>query len=142
MKNSNFKFNVENTSSDIIEKIDVENNTIYFNQLTKGTNIVLELPVIFNHEENFDINNFNKESSIVLAGNYKTEQAKDIGINKEIKLKINWTSEVKVKLEQSLTKYTTISQQTVVNGEKEAKEQTLIQTVIKTKIEDNSMPVK
>ena len=142
MQGANFKLNTGNINNDIIERIDTENNIIYFNQLNKGKEFTLEIPIIFNHQDMFEVSNLSKENSIILTGNYVTESAKTVKIEKEIKDKIEWTSEAKVKVEQNLSKYAIVSNNTTTNGSAESLTKTLIQTVVKASLENNNLPVK
>ena len=61
--------------SKVVEKIDTENNIIYFNQMDRGQEWIIELPVSIDYRENFEIQNLSKENSIILSGEYMTEEA-------------------------------------------------------------------
>ena len=130
MENANFKMNIGQTSNEVIEKVDIENNQIYLNQINKGREYTIEMPLKINNESEFDLNNFVKENSIKLQGEFITEEAKTVKVDKEIKLKIGWTNEANLNLSQEISN--------VIETETEK----VVQVKIKTNVENNALPVK
>ena len=133
MTDSNFKMNVSSeTKNEAIEKVDLDNNIIYLNQLNKGEIITLKIPVKINHSETFNLSNFEKTNAISLVGTLisGTSEGESTNINKTSNITLGWINEVEANLEQSLYRV-------VRTGEK-----TLIQLKVKSNIVNNNMPVQ
>lgn len=129
MSNTNFKLNVnEDTRNDYIEKVDLENNIIYLNQLNKGASYTLVIPMKINSSEKFNLNDFEKQNTITLTGGIVNDET--TSVQESVNLKLSWTNDAVANLEQSLFR--------VVRTDAK----TLIQLKVKTKIEDNTLPVE
>lgn len=85
LNNSNFKFKSENTNS-LINKI--EDNVIYLNQINAGETPEIEVGIDLILDENFKLENLNKETDISIEGIYRDSSEKDIEIkaNRNVKL--------------------------------------------------------
>lgn len=133
-KLANFKILNSNESLELIEKIDLEKNQINLKQINKGTQCILEIPIIANKDDNFNLNNFSKENGIKLTGSFVNDEGKTVSITKTIKTKIEWNGTAKVELEQNVQRY--------IPFDVNEKKGTILQTVIKTKLENNNLPVE
>lgn len=133
-KLANFKILNSNESLELIEKIDLEKNQINLKQINKGTQCILEVPIVANKDDNFDLTNFNKENGIKLIGSFVNDEGKTVSITKTIKTKIEWNGTAKIELEQNVQRYIPFN----VNEQKG----TILQTVVKTKLENNNLPVE
>jgi len=133
-KESNFKMLNNENNLELIENVDVENNKIALKQINGGTQIVLEIPIVNKKSENFDLSNFSKINNIKLTGSYIDNNGKDIAIEKTINIRCQWQKETKMQIEQETKIF--------VPYETEETSGTILQTVIKTGLENNALPIK
>lgn len=131
---ANFKIQNSNQSLELIENIKVEANEIELKQLNQGTEIVLEIPIVANQDTKFDLSNFSKENGITLNGSYVSDEGKTVAITKTIKLRNEWTATANAKVEQIIQRYIPYE----LNGNKGI----ILQTVVKTGLVDNNLPIK
>lgn len=96
--------------------------------------VVLEIPVTASKGSPFDITNFSKVNDIVLAGTYVGDNGKEIKINKTIKTRNEWIGNAVATLDQQIAKFVPFSV-----GEKSG---TIVQTIIKSGLENNSLPIE
>lgn len=134
IENANFKLANIEEELELVQSIDVENNIIMLNQIDKGESVTLELPIIMNTDSDYNIENFNKVSSIILDGIYVNNKAKETRVSKTIEVSANITAEAEAKLTQEISKYVQFD----VNGRKGV----ILQTSIKSNLVDNILPVK
>ena len=132
INNANYKIAGSSTNSEIIKS--VTNNTISLNQLNAGKEVTLQIPVIFEKDENIEVNMFEKESKVELTGTYINGKAKEISVEKTIINKVNWSDEIESSLNQGITKYIEYK-----NGESN---EILLQQTIKSGIVDNKLPIE
>ena len=130
---SNFLFQNDVKDSHINR---IEDKVIEFKQINEGDSIKIKVPVKFSYFSEFDSNYLNKESLIKLSGKYINSKKKDIEINGEAKVKINWKSEKEIK--------STVRTELLTNSTYEVEEQNkkIVQLIVSSKIENNSYPVK
>jgi len=134
LTNSNFKFKEFKDEQGVIQSIDLQNNKINFNNISKDSNITLEIPVEINKQETIDSDYFTKESIVTLSGTYLNNNGKQSEITKDIKVKLQIHGEIKVSIEQTIDKYVPFD----ITTEKGA----LLQSTVKVGIENNNLPVK
>lgn len=120
----------EETAS-TIQNIDYEKNEITLNQINSGTEIELEIPIEIAKNEIFNIQNLNKNNKVLFTGTYVTEKGKEIEIEKEIILNLQWNADVEGVLEQSISKYSNI-----------LPDETLIELKLSSSLDKNIMPLK
>ena len=127
---SNFKvLNVEN------EKIaKVQNNVVTLNQINNGEDIILELPITFEHDVNVNIEQFNKISKVNFTATYIDENANERQIKKEVSLNLKWTANAEVQLSAEIIKYVPYD----IDSEKGL----IMQMCIKETVKDNLLPIK
>lgn len=130
----NFKIINNNETLDTVESIDADNNVIALKQINSGTDVILEIPISSIKTDIFDLSNFSKINDITLTGTYIDNAGKQVIIEKTINIRNEWTKEVTVSLEQSTKSFIPYE----VNDKKE----TMLQTIIKTGLENNSLPIK
>ena len=130
---SNFVFQKDAKDSHI-EKI--EDRKIELKQINESDLIKIKIPVKFSYLSEFDSNYLNKESLVKLSGKYINSKKKDIEINGEAKVQINWKSPNEIKSILS-TEVLTNSTYKVEDVNKK-----IVQLIVSSKIENNSYPVK
>lgn len=133
-KPANFNMQNSNESLAYIQKVDTQKNKIELKQVNQGTEIVMEIPVLANKENSFDISNFSKENSIKLTGSYVDNEGKTITIDKTIKVRNEWNGVAKAVVSQTVQRYVPYE----VNGNKGI----ILQTVIKSGLENNTLPIE
>lgn len=131
---SNFQIVSSNETLEMVEKIDSQNNEITLKQLNSGTQVVLQIPIKAFSQEEYDLSNFSKINDIKLTGSYVGNNGKTVSIEKTIKTRNEWTNEAVITLEQELTKF--------IPYEIEGQTGTLIQTLVKTGLENNALPIE
>lgn len=135
-KDSNFKL-INQTKNTNIQKIDAENGVILLNQINSNKGQVIEIPIEFNYSEELLLSEISRESKVVFTGNYIDKDAKEIKIEKEIKLQQNWreyADDMEASIKEDVTKFIPYT-----IGDKEG---LLIQTSVETSLVDNKMPIK
>lgn len=130
---SNFIF--QNDAKDSHINI-VKDRLIELKQINEGDSIKIRIPVKFSYISEFNSNYLNKESLIKLSGKYINSKKKDIEINGEANVKINWKSDKEIK--------STLSTEVLTNAtyKVEEQEKKIVQLIVSSKVENNSFPVK
>lgn len=129
---ANFEIVEVSEISDSIENID--KNTISLKQINNGRQLVLAVPIKSIKQDVFDLSNFSKINNITLTGSYVNNEGKQITVAQTINVRNEWTKESKAVIEQVTKTYIPYT-----NNEKSG---TILQTVIKTGLENNSLPIK
>lgn len=133
-ENANFRITNTDNVLETVESIDTEKNTITLKQLNSGTQIVLEIPITSLKDDSFDLSNFSKINNIKLTGTYVSDEGDTIEIEKTICTRNEWTKEVKASIEQTVKSF--IPYQVGENAG------TILQTTLKTGLENNALPIK
>ena len=133
-ENANFRITNTDNVLETVESIDTEKNTITLKQLNSGTQIVLEIPITSLKDDSFDLSNFSKINNIKLTGTYVSDEGDTIEIEKTIRTRNEWTKEVKASIEQTVKSF--IPYQVGENAG------TILQTTLKTGLENNALPIK
>lgn len=126
-------FNIKNQeeSATTIQNIDYSSNQIILNQINKGTEVELEIPIEIAKNEIYNIQKLNNNNKVLFTGTYVTEKGKEIEIEKEIYLGLKWDANVEGILEQSISKYV-----------REIEGKTLIEVRLSSGLNKNIMPIK
>lgn len=132
--NSNLKLKSSSDTSENIEAIDNNTNTISLKQISAGTQIVLEIPVVSVKDDIYDLSNFSKLDDIVLKGNYIGDSGKETKIEKSIKTRCEWKAEVTPILDGQVIRF--------IPYEVGEKNGTILQTVIRSGINENVLPIQ
>ncbi len=132
-ENSNFKFKTD-IENEIIEAID--ENSISLKQINEGESKKIEVGIEFAYRQEFDLNYLNKISEINLTGTYANSKNDNIQIKGKAELKANWISQENIK--------SALSSEILTNDiySENGVNKRIIQLLIKSKIENNSFPVK
>lgn len=133
-KQANFKVVNNNEQYKAVESIDAETNSIFLKQINAGTKIVLEVPIASVKADMFDLSNLSKINNITITGSYIENSEKEIKIVKTINVRNEWTKEVKTVIEEETKNF-------IPYQIKDSKG-TILQTIIKTGLENNSLPIK
>ncbi len=131
---ANFKIENNYETLDMVENIDAENNKLSLKQINSGTNVILQVPIASIYSELFDLSNFSKINNITLTGSYIDNNGKQVKIEKTIEIMNIWEKQTKAIVEQETKTY--------IPFEMSEKTGTILQTLVKTGLEDNSLPIK
>lgn len=107
---------------------------VTLNQINKGSESIIEIPVEFPMADKIDISNFEKENIVILTGTYVDSNGKEVKIEKEIHLKLAWTNTQELVVEQQVSKY--------IPYQINQKAGIILQTILKTNMKDNALPTK
>jgi len=126
----NFNIIRQDETVSTIQNIDYDKKEIKLNQVNAGTELELEIPIEIAKSELYDVQNLNKNNKVLFTGIYVTSKGKEIEIEKEIFLNLQWDAEAEGVVEQNLSKYIDID------------DETLIEFDLKTSLNQNILPVK
>ena len=104
-KQANFKLISKEEMPETIKGIDIEKGEIYLNQINRNSEVIIEMPITSLYGAQFDLNDLSSLNDIKIVGTYVTNEAKEISINKTVKVKVNWTAVPQAYLEQKVEKY-------------------------------------
>lgn len=125
----------EIAENSVIQNIDKQKREITFNQINANTEKEIEIPISFINSENINVKDFSKQNVAKLEATFIDINGKEHKVQKEIKVKLNWYAEtVEANIEQNISKYIPFN----INSKKGI----IIQTVLKSGIKDNKLPVK
>lgn len=130
LNNNNYSIAAQLQASEIMEKI--EENKIILKQINYGTEAIVDLPILLEINNEFEKNNVNKQSSLILRGTYVTKDGKEVEIEKEIKISLGWTDSTNVKLVSDISKY-------MVNDEQK---EIFLQEKVELNKEEKSLPLQ
>ncbi len=133
LQNANYKIS-QDINNKNIQSVDKENNKILLNQLNSGSNITLEIPITILNDDKVSLDNFSKESKVVLTGNYIDGNAKENEIYKEIVNKLYWEGTAEGIVEGELTKY--------IPYNIEEQYGVILQAQVNTGILNSTLPIK
>ncbi len=134
INDASFKVIAGDETLERIQSIDEETNTITLNQINKEESVVLEIPVRLNTDSNYAIENLDKTAKVEFQGTYVNNDGKTKEISKEIEVQVKTIADVELELEEEIAKY--------VPYEINENKGTIMQTLVKSKIKDNSLPAK
>ena len=134
LSNTNFKISDKVTNLQYVQSIDTENNIISLNQIAKGIEVEIEIPITAKKDDAYDLNYLSCESIAKFEGTYVNEDGKEEKIDNEKKLSLKLTGEVNAELDEQPEKYITHEE----NDEKVV----ILQTTIKSKLADYKLPIK
>ena len=134
IEDSNFKVCDSDKLDDAIEEINEESNTIVLNQINKGADKEIEIPIKFVENESYNLGNFAKDTNIKIKGTFVNDNAKEIEVNKEIVVNLALTEEANAYL----------SSKVINNGifEKDGEKKRLVQIEVESKVEENKLPIR
>lgn len=126
-----FNIKKQEELGNIIQAIDYDKKEIAINQINAGTEVELEIPIEIAKSEVYNIQNLNKNNKVQFTGTYITEKGKEVEIEKEIYLGVQWDADIDGMLEQNLSKYIS-----GIDGK------TLVEFNLESYIQNNILPVK
>ena len=130
-EDESFNIKQQDESVSSIQNIDYDKKEILLNQINSGTELELAIPVEFAESEIFNIQNLNKNNKVWFTGVYVTEKGKEVEIEKEILLNIQWDRAVNGIVEQKISKF--------IN---DIGNSTLIELEFNSGLEESRMPLK
>lgn len=133
-KVANFNLSSNNEDMSLIESIDSKANIVKLKQVNQDSQVIVQIPIIANKEDNFDLANFNKQNNVTIEANYVNDEGKEIAIKKEVKTKLEWVAEPKASLEQEVLK----AKNYTINNQRKL----MVQTLVKTGLENNALPIE
>lgn len=134
VSNSNVELEGVAENLELIQSIDVNNQTINLNQINKGTEAILEVNVKLKNDTKFDLSYFDCQSDITLTGTHVTEKGKELGINSTKKVEVKLIGDGNVVVNQQISKY--------VPFETSQEKGIFVQSIVKTNVENNILPVE
>ena len=84
-----------------------EDNTLYFSQIKKDSEILLRIPIEYKNEEFIREEKASGESIVRFSGTYVDKDGDETEVAKEVSLEVLWKDEREAKLEEEKTKYVT-----------------------------------
>lgn len=147
LKNAKIEFtgSIENTKANFlvkepseeskeISKVSTEENTVKLNQINKNEKVNVSIPIYFDMQDKISLSQFSKENKAKLTATYIDEKGKEKEVSSEITIKLDWNKTSEIALEEQIAKYVPYE----INGQKAV----ILQTVIKSSLLDNRLPVK
>ena len=133
-KTANFKLQDLAQENKAVAKLSKEENSIELKQINKDEQVSVQIPISFDNKDTITLNQFSQENIAKLTGTYIDAKGKEKQIKAQIKVKLDWTQETTLALEEQITRYIPY---TVANNQG-----VMLQTQIKSSIANNAMPVK
>lgn len=134
ISDANFKIQDKKEELSIIQDTLSDENKIVLNQIGKGESAILEIPITINADSSFDVKDIAKTAKIELEGKYVSKTGKEIVVNKTIEIETVLDGTAESILSEEVSKYVTYE----IGGSKGV----ILQTIIKSKLVDNKLPVK
>lgn len=135
LKTSNFKFVLDNDSSDIKH---IDENTIVLNQINAGDTKDIEVKIDVIKDDKFDLSLIDLESEVEVTGIYRDSTEKDIKVKATKKLSLNLVSPYNNDKGAILRQDVITNKVLNYNGE----DKRVIQIQVNSGIEGNLFPVK
>ncbi len=134
ISNANFKMVKGEELPNGVQNIDENSNTVTLNQVNKGEERQVEIPIEIVKDEKFDLNNFSKDAEVKLTGIFVNNSGKEIKAEKAIIVNLALSEEAESSLTSRISKYAVFEEE----GHKKA----LLQLLVSSKIVNNLLPVK
>ncbi len=107
----------------------MEDNKIQLNQINANKNVNIPIHIKALKTDKVNVEMFSKQSKLTLNATYINEKGKEKKIEKDLSLKINWSADPKIDMEQNLVRCLKIDS-----------DKTLLSLEISDKIRDNKIP--
>ena len=130
VEDANFKI-LDTIESENVSK--VEDNKISLNQIKNGNSIEIAIPIQNLQSDTINVEEFNKQNTIKLTGTYVDGNGKEKAIEKDITIQLAWTASKEANLDMQISKF--------VPYEVESQKNVLLQTIVKSYLKDNTLPV-
>lgn len=115
--------------NEYISSIDEQTGIIKLNSIANNETVEIKIPVKLRKEEQMNIGYFDQETQVKLTGNYKKGDKTPQTIEGMMRVKINWTQDAILLLEQKVEKFISVG-----------KDKLLIQQKIETGVVNNALP--
>lgn len=135
LNDANFKLKTDNLSDGISK---IENNVIYLNQINAGESKEIETGIELLKDEQFDLDLISMESKISIEGVYRDSTQKDISIESERNVTLNFISPYTVAEESIVLSQEVITNKILkFNGE----DKRVIQIQVNSGLNNNLFPI-
>ena len=132
--NANFKLVKGEELPNGVETIDVDNNAIALNQISKGETREIELAIEVIKDERFNLSNFSRDAEVKLTGTFTNNKGKEVKAEKTIVVNLALSENADTSLSARIAKYAIFEE----DGEQKA----LLQLSISSKVQNNLLPVR
>lgn len=129
LKQANFRIKTDQINNSRIQEIKEDTGEIILAPISSGATVELVLPIEFKQQSRVDTDYFSQEAVFLIKGNYKQDEKIIQGINQELSVALQWTSETSVQASEEVEKYLSIPEKGV-----------LLQTKITTEVQGNRLP--
>ncbi len=85
----------------------IEDNTVYLNQINKSSEVKIQIPIEYKNEEYVKEEKASGEAKVRFSGTYVDEDGEEKEVEKEVEIKVSWKDEREVKVEEEASKYIT-----------------------------------
>ena len=108
----------------------VDGNELELNEVNKGEELLVKIPIMFDKGDYVSEDSFSKESNVRLQATYVNEKGKEKEIEKTLIEKLTWKTDGEEEISQELIRYIKYDNKTLISFE------------VKDGIKDNTIPVK
>lgn len=112
----------------------VQNDQVIFNQIAKGNEVIVSLPIEMIQEEKISAEKWNAQNKAILTATYIDGEGNEKAVKKEILFNLGWTAEKEINLVQNISKYVPYH----INGESGV----ILQETVQVNLKDNVLPAK
>ena len=131
---ANFRLIETDEIIDGVEKISSAKNTVTLNQISKGEEKIIELPVEIIKDELFNVSNFSTDSNVTLTGQFINDNAKEIDVKKTIMINLSLSEDANTILSGKVLN-TAVFEENEVNKEH-------FQIEVESGVVDNALPIR
>ena len=136
-KDTNFNLLSGYAENDIIQSVDVTNKVVKLRQVGNGTSVPIEIPIALEGAQDFNLDNFKKDTYAKLTGTYVYGE-EEYPISGTVKLNIKWEGTLQAVVDQTIESYI------------KTEDYVIIQYLVKTSVKDRntgsgeirSLPIK
>lgn len=100
----------DNLKNGYISSVNTQEGIIELNPIANGEKIEIDIPVKLKKQDQINIENFDKETEVKLEGEYKEEEKTPKNIEGKVKIKIQWTDDAEILLEQKIDKFVNLGE--------------------------------
>lgn len=126
----NFKINEQKLEDNkYIQNVDLESNEIELTSISSNSDVIIEIPIVFNKKEQINEEYFSKEANITLQGNVQNNSQEQRAFSGEKIIKPIWIANPEVELNQEIEKYFSLEEGGFI-----------LQQKISTNVENNILP--
>lgn len=112
--NEGLTVNKEGLQSEYIKQYNEETGEIELNQIANISQVEITIPVKFNKQDKINVEYFSNETQVLLTGEYKGQNDVSTPVEGKIALRILWTEETEIVLNQNVEKYLQLSDKSII----------------------------